>query len=80
MVVDLVDDQQKHNYRGDDYADQYPASGSLAIRNLNGGTHTPSLAVEDEPQQATEKKNDGRIEKYDWLDRRLKLTAHKKHA
>jgi hypothetical protein len=52
----------------------------LAIRNLNGGTHTPSLAVEDEPQQATEKKNDGRIEKCDWLDRGLKLAAHKKHA
>jgi hypothetical protein len=47
---------------------------------LNGGIHSPSLAVEDKPQQATEKKNDGRIEKYDWLDRRLKLTAHKKQA
>ena len=41
MVVDLVDGQQQHNCRGDDYADEHPAADSLAIRNFSAVSIRP---------------------------------------
>jgi hypothetical protein len=40
----------------------------------------PSLAEEDEPQQATEKNDHGGIKERDGLDGRLKLSTQKDYA
>jgi hypothetical protein len=50
------------------------------IRDFRGGIHVPSLAVEDKPQQTTEKQDDCGVEERDRLDCWFKLAADKKQA